>query len=93
VIKDVRLYGEMHRFIPIYSSWQGGRIGGLPVNHFRGATEGPEYGLDRIVKVVLDLIVVKFLASYSHKPIYFFGGFGLFSIAISFIAGLLALYL
>ena len=93
VIKDVRLYGEMHRFIPIYASWQGGRIAELPVNHFLRRDGRSKYGLDRIVKVVLDLIVVKFLASYSHKPIYIFGGFGLFSIAISFIAGLLALYL
>ena len=93
VIKDVKLYGEMHRFIPIYASWQGGRVTEIPVNHFPRVHGKSKYGLERIVKVVLDLVVVKFLASYANKPIYVFGGFGLFSVAISFLSGLLALYL
>ena len=83
----------MHRFIPIYASWQGGRVTEIPVNHFPRIHGRSKYGLERVVKVVLDLIVVKFLASYANKPIYVFGGFGLFSIALSFLAGLWALYL
>jgi len=93
VIKGVRLYGEMHRFIPIYASWQGGRVTEIPVNHFPRIHGQSKYGLERIVKVVLDLVVVKFLASYANKPIYVFGGFGLISIAIAFLAGVLAVYL
>jgi glycosyltransferase involved in cell wall biosynthesis len=93
VLKGVRLYGEMHRFIPIYATWQGGRVTEIPVNHLPRVSGQSKYGLERVVKVVLDLIVVKFLASYANKPIYVFGGFGLFSIAVSFLSGLWALYL
>ncbi len=93
VVKGVKLYGEMHRFIPIYASWQGGRVTEIPVNHFPRIYGQSKYGLERVIKVVLDLIVVKFFASYSNKPIYVFGGFGLISIILSFLAGLWALYL
>ncbi len=93
VVKGVKLYGEMHRFIPIYASWQGGKVAEIPVNHFPRVHGQSKYGLERVVKVVLDLIVVKFFASYSNKPIYVFGGFGLISVFISFLAGLWALYL
>jgi glycosyltransferase involved in cell wall biosynthesis len=93
VVKGVKLYGEMHRFIPIYASWQGGKVTEIPVNDFPRSHGRSNYGLERIVKVILDLMVVKFLASYATKPIYVFGGFGLASIALSFAAGLLALYL
>jgi glycosyltransferase involved in cell wall biosynthesis len=93
VLKDVRLYGEMHRFIPIYASWQGGKVTEIPVNHFPRTHGHSKYGLERVIKVVLDLIVVKFLASYANKPIYVFGGFGLISVAVSFLSGLWALYL
>jgi glycosyltransferase involved in cell wall biosynthesis len=93
VVKGVRLYGEMHRFIPIYAHWQGGRVTEIPVNHHPRIHGRSKYGLERVVKVILDLVVVKFLASYANKPIYVFGGFGLFSIAISFLAGLWAIYL
>jgi glycosyltransferase involved in cell wall biosynthesis len=93
VLKDVKLYGEMHRFIPIYASWQGGRVTEIPVAHYPRMHGQSKYGLERIVKVVLDLIVVKFLASYANKPIYVFGGFGLLSIMISVVSGVTALYL
>jgi glycosyltransferase involved in cell wall biosynthesis len=93
VLKDVKLYGEMHRFIPIYSTWQGGRVAEIPVNHFPRIHGRSKYGLERIVKVLLDLVVVKFFSSYANKPIYVFGGFGLASIVFSFISGLFALYL
>lgn len=93
VLKGVRLYGEMHRFIPIYASWEGGRVTEIPVNHYPRARGHSKYGLERVIKVVLDLIVVKFLASYAMKPIYVFGGFGFASIFIAFLSGLWALSL
>ena len=83
----------MHRFIPIYASWQGGKVAEIPVNDFPRSHGHSKYGLERIVKVILDLMVVKFLASYADRPIYVFGGFGLASIALSFASGVLALYL
>jgi len=93
VVKDVKLYGEMHRFIPIYASWQGGKVAEIPVDHHPRIRGSSKYGLERVVKVLLDLMVVKFLASYANKPIYVFGGFGLLSVAFAFAAGLFALYL
>ncbi len=85
VVKDVRLYGEMHRFVPIYASWQGARVTELPVDHHARTRGKSNYGIERTAKVLLDLIVVKFLASYATKPIYVFGGFGLFSLFMSFL--------
>lgn len=86
VIKGVRLYGEMHRFIPIYAAWLGGKVAELPVRHHARQFGKSNYGLERVVKVILDLIVVKFLDSYLVKPIYVFGGFGALALATSFIA-------
>jgi len=77
VLRDVKLYGEMHRFIPIYASWQGAKVTEMVVNHRPRHAGISKYGFSRTFKVVLDLMVVKFLASYSTKPIYLFGGFGL----------------
>jgi glycosyltransferase involved in cell wall biosynthesis len=93
VVKGVKLYGEMHRFIPIYASWQGGKVTEIAVNHHPRIHGSSKYGLERIIKVLLDLMVVKFLASYANKPIYVFGGIGLLSVAFAFVAGLWALYL
>ena len=76
VIGPVRLYGEMHRFVPIYAAWYGARITEIPVNHSPRLHGKSSYGLDRILKVVLDLIVVRFLDRWIGKPIYIFGGFG-----------------
>src|SRR6476659_5544611 len=70
VLRDVKLYGEMHRFIPIYASWQGARVTEMVVNHRARHAGKSKYGLSRTLKVVLDLIVVKFLASYATKPIH-----------------------
>ena len=85
VIKDVRLYGEMHRFIPIYAAWQGARVTEIPVRHHPRAHGTSNYGLERVIKVVLDLIFVKFMDSYLTKPIYVFGGVGAASILLSFL--------
>jgi glycosyltransferase involved in cell wall biosynthesis len=92
VIKGVKLYGEMHRFIPIYATWQGARVTEIPVAHYPRIHGKSKYGLERTFKVILDLIVVKFLAQYAQKPIYVFGTFGLFSLFVAFIAALAALY-
>jgi glycosyltransferase involved in cell wall biosynthesis len=86
VIQDVRLYGEMHRFIPIYASWHGARVTEMVVNHRARRAGRSNYGLSRTGKVILDLLVVKFLVSYTTKPIYLFGGFGLLSLLASFAA-------
>ncbi len=88
VVKDVRLYGEMHRFIPIYASWMGARVCEMPVRHHARRFGHSKYGLERVVKVVLDLIVVRFLDRYLVKPIYVFGGFGILSLLLSFASGL-----
>jgi glycosyltransferase involved in cell wall biosynthesis len=79
VLRDVKLYGEMHRFIPIYASWQGARVTEMVVNHRARKAGRSKYGLNRTMKVMLDLLVVKFFASYATRPIHVFGGFGLFS--------------
>jgi glycosyltransferase involved in cell wall biosynthesis len=90
VLDGVRLYGEMHRFIPIYASWQGARVTELEVNHRPRHAGRSKYGLGRTLKVVLDLLVVKFLASFITRPIYVFGGVGLASIACGLLAFLVA---
>jgi glycosyltransferase involved in cell wall biosynthesis len=93
VIKDVRLYGEMHRFIPIYASWVGARVTEIPVEHHARTMGVSKYGLSRTVKVVFDLVTIKFMASYQTKPIYVFGTFGLVAFLISLVAGTWALFL
>jgi glycosyltransferase involved in cell wall biosynthesis len=93
VIENVRLYGEMHRFIPIYSAWQGGRVAEVVVSHHPRIYGKSKYGMNRIVKVLLDLIVIKFLIDYSTKPIYVFGTFGFFNFFLSIGAGIFAFYL
>jgi glycosyltransferase involved in cell wall biosynthesis len=76
VLQRVQLYGEMHRFIPIYASWSGARVTEVVVNHRSRKYGASKYGIMRTFKVILDLLVVKFLGSYGTKPIYFFGGLG-----------------
>lgn len=88
VIQDVKLYGEMHRFIPVYASWVGARITELPVNHRKRTFGRSKYSLSRTSRVLLDLMTVKLLGSYSTKPIYFFGfaAFWLWALALVFAA-------
>ncbi len=77
VITGFRLYGEMHRFIPAYAGSVGAKIIEVPVRHHARRFGQTKYGLERTAKVILDLFTVKFLMSYSAKPIYLFGGAGL----------------
>ncbi|MFN0070707.1 MAG: glycosyltransferase family 2 protein [Chloroflexota bacterium] len=92
VMANVRLYGEMHRFIPAYAAWAGATIAEIPVEHRARAAGVSKYGIDRTVKVLLDLITLKFLSSYSTKPIYLFGGLGTISMFGALLVWLLVLY-
>jgi glycosyltransferase involved in cell wall biosynthesis len=90
VLHNIRLYGEMHRFIPVYAHAYGARITEVLVRHHPRKYGKTKYGLERTFKVLLDLFTVKFLLSYAAKPIYLFGGAGIFLILAS---GLVLLYL
>ena len=89
-LEDVKLYGEMHRFIPIYAAWAGASVTEIPVEHHARTMGKSKYGLSRTVKVVFDLITIKFMASYQTKPLYLFGGAGLLTFGVSLICALLA---
>lgn len=84
IVKDIELYGQMHRFIPALAKWVGGTIGEVIVTHHPRKFGKSKYGLGRTVKVILDLITIKFLLSYSSSPIQIFGFIGLFSGGIGF---------
>ena len=90
VITGFRLYGEMHRFIPVYAKTFGAKMIEVEVHHRPRLYGKPKYGLERTLKVILDLFTVKFLSSYSDKPIYLFGGSGL---GLSSAGALLLLFL
>jgi len=81
VLEGMRLYGEMHRFVPIYASWMGAKVTEIPVRHHARKFGKSKYGLERTLKVSLDLIVVMFLSKYLVKPIYVFGTFAAFCLA------------
>jgi glycosyltransferase involved in cell wall biosynthesis len=82
VVDGIRLYGEMHLLLPIYASWHGARIAEVIVNHYPRQTGRSKYGWERVTKVLFDLLVVKFLDRAGSKPMYVFGGCGIFSLAI-----------
>ncbi|MBL7922964.1 MAG: glycosyltransferase family 2 protein [Bacteroidia bacterium] len=92
VIEDVRLYGQMHRFIPVYCKWQGGVVTEVPVNYQPRKYGKSNYGMSRTFKVLLDLILIKFLAKYMQRPIHFFGGAGFLSFFLGFLTFSLAAY-
>jgi hypothetical protein len=92
VLEEIELYGEMHRFIPALASWSGARIAEMVVNHRPRTAGKTKYGLGRTLKVILDLITVKFLGSFSTKPIYIFGGLGLLSAFGAVLFGVIVLY-
>lgn len=85
VIKGVRLYGEMHRFLPIYAKWHGAQITEIPVNHYARKTGASKYGLERVIKVIFDLFTVKFMDKFMLKPMYLFGFWSLIFFTASFI--------
>src|SRR3954470_21786312 len=92
-LEDVKLYGEMHRFIPIYASWAGARVTEIPVEHHARTAGKSKYGLSRTIKVIFDLMTIKFMASYQTKPIYVFGLFGFLALAVSIFSGFYAVFL
>jgi len=93
VVENLRLYGDMHRFIPAYASWNfNARITEIPVSHTPRKHGKSNYGLGRIWKVVLDLLVLKFFADYSRRPIHLFGSMGSISILLGLVAGVLSIY-
>jgi glycosyltransferase involved in cell wall biosynthesis len=88
VVKNINLYGELHRFIPALASWMGVKVAEVPVNHRARQFGRSKYGtLIRTVKVLLDLLTVRFLLSYSTRPVHIFGGLGLASLALGIILG------
>lgn len=91
-LEGVQLYGEMHRFIPIYAYWNGARVTEVPVQHHPRRHGSSHYGLNRIPKVLLDLMVVVFLHRFGQRPMYVFGSVGLISMAVGAIAGTAAIY-
>jgi len=88
ILAETKLYGEMHRFIPALASWSGARIAEMVVNHRPRTAGTAKYGLERTLKVLLDLITVKFLLSFSTKPIQLFGGLGFLSLIFGAASGL-----
>lgn len=92
VLDQIGLYGEMHRFIPALASWSGAKIAECVVNHRPRTAGKAKYGLGRMGKVVLDLMTVKFLGSFSTKPIYVFGGLGLFTALLAILCEWVVVY-
>ena len=85
IMRDENLYGDMHRFIPAYAAIVGARVTEIPVEHHPRVAGVSKYGIGRVFRVVLDLLVVKFLGGYGSKPIYFFGGAGLWCFGLGFV--------
>ncbi len=92
VLEGVRLYGEMHRFIPIFAFWQGAKVTELEVNHRPRTAGRTKYGLGRTFNVVLDLILIRFYQRYAQKPMHFFGKLGLWSFLLAALMFLAMLY-
>lgn len=92
VVKNLKLYGEMHRYIPAIASRMGIKSTELPVNHRERRFGKSQYGLSRTYRVVLDLISIKFLLSFSHRPLQIFGGLGILMMGSGFLSGLWLTY-
>ncbi len=88
IVKQLSMYGEMHRFIPAIASWVGARITEVKVNHRARVAGESKYGISRTFRVILDLITVKFMMNYSARPLQFFGAIGLVSTSLGVLMGL-----
>jgi dolichol-phosphate mannosyltransferase len=93
ILNDIKLYGEMHRFIPIYASWEGAKVTEVAVHHHPRTAGKTKYGLSRIPRVILDLLVIRFFDKSLDRPIHLFGQFGLLMFFIAFLLFLLAIFL
>ena len=91
--KKIKIYGEMHRLLPVFAFMEGAKIAEIPVNHFERKFGKSKYGMNRIIKILLDILVLKFFENYLKKPIYLFGGFGVILLILSFFSITGALYL
>jgi glycosyltransferase involved in cell wall biosynthesis len=92
-LRNVRLYGEMHRYIPIYASWEGARVTELPVVHHPRLHGSSKYGLSRAPRVLLDLLVIFFFDRAMDRPMQFFGQTGLYALFAAILVGLWAIWL
>ncbi len=92
VTEHMNFYGELHRFLPALASWAGARVAEIPVNHRSRKFGVSKYGIGRTIRVILDLITIKFLMSYSTKPMQVFGKVGALSLGVGFFAGLVTVY-
>ena len=93
IINNIKLYGEMHRFIPIYASWEGAKVTELEVNHMPRVAGVTKYGLSRIPKVILDILVIRFFDKSLDRPMHLFGKFGLFMFLVALILTIIAVIL
>lgn len=93
ILMDIKLYGEMHRFIPIYAAWEGAKVTEIPVHHHPRIAGKTKYGLSRIPRVILDLLVIRFFDKSLDRPIHLFGQFGLLMFLIAFVLFFLSLFL
>ncbi|ABL00190.1 glycosyltransferase family 2 protein [Pelobacter propionicus] len=93
VLDGISLYGEMHRFVPALASQVGARVTELPVRHHPRRHGVSKYGISRTVRVILDLMTVKFLLAYSTKPIQLFGKWGLYTLMAGFLSGAMTIYM
>jgi len=93
ITEQMNMYGELHRFLPALASWAGARVTEIPVNHRARIHGTSKYGIDRTLRVVLDLITVKFLLSYSTKPMQVFGKWGMYVLSLGAITAFIAITL
>jgi hypothetical protein len=91
-ISDIQLYGEMHRFLPAWCVWQGGKVAEMQVRHHPRTRGYSKYGLLRTFKVIIDLITLKFFSGYLFKPNHLFAGSGLLFLCLGILAGGYAIF-
>ena len=93
IIKDIKFYGDMHRFIPAYAMWYGAKIVEVPIDYKPREHGESKYGIGRTFRVLLDILTVKFLTDYFNRPMHFFGKIGFWLFSFSFLSGFSALIL
>ena len=93
ILDEIKLYGEMHRFIPIYASWEGAKVTEVAVRHHPRTAGKTKYGLSRIPRVILDLLVIRFFDKSLDRPIHLFGQFGLLMFLIAFLLSIFSIFL
>ena len=92
MLKGMKLYGDMHRFMAAYLSWQGARVAEFPINYTPRKYGKSNYSMNRVFKVILDLVTLRFLTRFFDKPMHFFGGVGLISIFLGLLSAGFAIY-